>query len=468
MCFAPFPENRRTARSFFFAGNIVMGMSYLDMSEIWLFSRLREHSEKIIFKLDGAPPYWLRLFNAHFTVNNLYLRVREFPNNELPERWIGRKRSTDRALLHLRASPSNNRGRTSTPHSNSSGCGTTRHTRTRIGTNCTPPPPPPGMNNAALPEVYYPYLEEGRQSHHTGRDNANRTDVTHISRSMNELSGLHRRRNSRSEEASGPEQPCFTGNWFRVSDRSSGSLIRKSPTGRGLESAPAMRLAHLFRRYTTPIYVTVSVESRNILCKPWRAFVLPVLNGQYYLLSAIIWTTDEGAATSKAESVAVRLMRAYTFYDWLIESLGTGLVSYWLLHPEKGSLLAGLPGADWGTAWLASDAILLARADGSALRSPQLPPRPRCFPSCIPPPQRSLRSEICVKSSSDRISNLPREIVIVGRVDRKRVVVDAKRGGFGGREMVAERLRVWKGPCGAARRACRDKRRDEEGKKRER
>lgn len=70
---------------FFFAERTVTGISYLDMLEQWLFPQLMEDSQDFIFQQDGAPPHW-------------HLDVRNFLNQSLPERWIGRIGNEDLAL----------------------------------------------------------------------------------------------------------------------------------------------------------------------------------------------------------------------------------------------------------------------------------------------------------------------------------------------------------------------------------
>ena len=64
--------------SFFFEGATVNGETYLDMLEKWLMDNLsEEESDDFIFQQDGAPPHWS-------------LRVRQFLNTTLPDRWTGR------------------------------------------------------------------------------------------------------------------------------------------------------------------------------------------------------------------------------------------------------------------------------------------------------------------------------------------------------------------------------------------
>ena len=69
---------------FFFDGNTVNGTQYLHMLQNWLFPRL--NNDNLIFQQDGAPPHWSR-------------QVRQFLNETLPNRWIGRQGADDLALF---------------------------------------------------------------------------------------------------------------------------------------------------------------------------------------------------------------------------------------------------------------------------------------------------------------------------------------------------------------------------------
>ena len=62
---------------FFFAEGTVMGITYLDMLEQFVFPQIRHRHPNILFQQDGAPPHWLR-------------EVRERLDEEFPGRWIGR------------------------------------------------------------------------------------------------------------------------------------------------------------------------------------------------------------------------------------------------------------------------------------------------------------------------------------------------------------------------------------------
>lgn len=71
---------------FFFAEKTVTGIAYLDMLEHWLFPQLEEDLEDLVFQQDGAPPHW-------------HCEVRNFLNEKLPQKWIGRCTENDLALL---------------------------------------------------------------------------------------------------------------------------------------------------------------------------------------------------------------------------------------------------------------------------------------------------------------------------------------------------------------------------------
>lgn len=70
---------------FFFVENTVTGITYLDMLENYLFPQLETDSNDFIYQQDGAPPHW-------------HLEVREFLNQRIPGRWIGRTGQNDAAL----------------------------------------------------------------------------------------------------------------------------------------------------------------------------------------------------------------------------------------------------------------------------------------------------------------------------------------------------------------------------------
>ena len=70
---------------FFFENDTVTGQSYLDMLQHWLFTLLQEDRPDFIFQQDGAPAHW-------------HLNVRNFLNEKVPQRWIGRKGDNDLAL----------------------------------------------------------------------------------------------------------------------------------------------------------------------------------------------------------------------------------------------------------------------------------------------------------------------------------------------------------------------------------
>ncbi|PNF41666.1 hypothetical protein B7P43_G06968 [Cryptotermes secundus] len=70
---------------FFFDENTVTGVTYLRMLQNWLVPQMNEDSGDYIFQQDGAPPSW-------------HLNFRRFPNESLPQQWIGRMGNEDLAL----------------------------------------------------------------------------------------------------------------------------------------------------------------------------------------------------------------------------------------------------------------------------------------------------------------------------------------------------------------------------------
>ena len=70
---------------YFFDDVTVKGSDYQNMLENWLFPKLPT-DERFIFQQDGAPPHWA-------------LKTREFLNDRLPHRWIGRSSTKDLSLL---------------------------------------------------------------------------------------------------------------------------------------------------------------------------------------------------------------------------------------------------------------------------------------------------------------------------------------------------------------------------------
>jgi hypothetical protein len=71
---------------FFFVEDTVNANRYLDMVQQWLMPQLQEDSDSFVFQQDGAPPHY-------------GLAVREYLNEDLPQRWIGRTGPDDEALL---------------------------------------------------------------------------------------------------------------------------------------------------------------------------------------------------------------------------------------------------------------------------------------------------------------------------------------------------------------------------------
>ncbi|GBN57556.1 hypothetical protein AVEN_158132-1 [Araneus ventricosus] len=62
---------------------------HMQKDQLWLFAELAENSRDFVFRQDGAPPHW----NIH---------VRQYLNDELPHRWIGRIVEDDLALFPWR------------------------------------------------------------------------------------------------------------------------------------------------------------------------------------------------------------------------------------------------------------------------------------------------------------------------------------------------------------------------------
>jgi len=76
-------SRRRVFGPFFFAEDSVTKKVYLDMLENWLIPQLEdEEIQGYIYQQDGAPPHW-------------HKEVREYLNERLPGRWVGRTAATD-------------------------------------------------------------------------------------------------------------------------------------------------------------------------------------------------------------------------------------------------------------------------------------------------------------------------------------------------------------------------------------
>lgn len=71
---------------FFINGNALKGTMYLDILDLWLFPQLTEDINNFIFQQDGAPPHW-------------HNDVRDYLNERLPHRWIGRCAEEDLILF---------------------------------------------------------------------------------------------------------------------------------------------------------------------------------------------------------------------------------------------------------------------------------------------------------------------------------------------------------------------------------
>lgn len=80
-------SRRKVYGPFFFGEATVTGASYLDALQQWLFPQLEEgEPENFIWQQDGAPPHW-------------HMEVRDWLNDVVPDRWIGRKGPNDRACF---------------------------------------------------------------------------------------------------------------------------------------------------------------------------------------------------------------------------------------------------------------------------------------------------------------------------------------------------------------------------------
>lgn len=69
--------HNRIVGPFFFAEPTITANVYLDMLELYVEPQLRPFQPWIVFQQDGAPPHW-------------GLVVRDFLNDNFPDRWIGR------------------------------------------------------------------------------------------------------------------------------------------------------------------------------------------------------------------------------------------------------------------------------------------------------------------------------------------------------------------------------------------
>jgi hypothetical protein len=71
---------------FFFSEQTVTGIAFQCRLTEWLLPQLNEDSADFILQMDGVPPH----FHRH---------VREFLNQHIPQRWIGRGTDDDQMLL---------------------------------------------------------------------------------------------------------------------------------------------------------------------------------------------------------------------------------------------------------------------------------------------------------------------------------------------------------------------------------
>ena len=82
MCFVPSPRQKCIA----FPDRTMNGETFRNMLTIWLMPQLEHDSADFVYQLDGAP--------CHYHCN-----VRNFLNETLPHRWIGRAVNNDQHLL---------------------------------------------------------------------------------------------------------------------------------------------------------------------------------------------------------------------------------------------------------------------------------------------------------------------------------------------------------------------------------
>nr|CAH7733329.1 unnamed protein product [Callosobruchus chinensis] len=78
--------NRHGFGPFFSAEKTVAGIVYAGMLSEWLMPQLEEKVPNLVFQQDGAPPHW-------------HNSVREYLNEHLPRRWIGRAGVNDLPFL---------------------------------------------------------------------------------------------------------------------------------------------------------------------------------------------------------------------------------------------------------------------------------------------------------------------------------------------------------------------------------
>ena len=82
-------SRRKVYGPFFFSEATVTGVSYLDALQLWLFPQLEEaEPENFIWQQDGAPPHW-------------HNSVRDWLNDVVPNRWIGRMTELVSHGLHV-------------------------------------------------------------------------------------------------------------------------------------------------------------------------------------------------------------------------------------------------------------------------------------------------------------------------------------------------------------------------------
>ncbi|PSN40664.1 hypothetical protein C0J52_15767 [Blattella germanica] len=78
-------SHRKVYGPFFFPEQTVNSARYLGMLQIWLMPQLKEQQDDFVFPKDPAPPHW-------------HTDVRDYLDEILPHRWIGRATADNIAL----------------------------------------------------------------------------------------------------------------------------------------------------------------------------------------------------------------------------------------------------------------------------------------------------------------------------------------------------------------------------------
>ena len=77
-------SNEKIYGQYFFKGTTIKAEQYVPLLRDWLLQNL---PRGCVFQQDGAPPHWA-------------LVTRDFLNQSLPNKWIGRASDEDAALIH--------------------------------------------------------------------------------------------------------------------------------------------------------------------------------------------------------------------------------------------------------------------------------------------------------------------------------------------------------------------------------